>query len=73
MKSINQYINESITSKEDFAIKYINDMTQNDCIKYDNGNIQFVTKDDNGKDLVIAEFTKDNQFREYYKKSKKRK
>jgi hypothetical protein len=73
MKTINQYINESITSKEDFCCKYVNDMTQNDVIKYDNGNIQFVTKDDNGKDLVIAEFTKNNQFREYYKKSKKRK
>lgn len=73
MKSINQFINEAITSKEDFVIKYVNDMTENDIIKYNDGNIQFVTKDDNGKDLVIAEFTKNNQFREYYKKSKKRK
>ena len=73
MKNITTFINEAILSKEDFVLKYINDMTQNDCIKYDNGNIQFVTKDDNGKDLVIAEFTKNNQFREYYKKSKKRK
>ena len=73
MKNIRTFINEAILSKEDFVLKYINDMTQNDCIKYDNGNIQFVTKDDNGKDLVIAEFTKNNQFREYYKKSKKRK
>ena len=73
MKNITTFINEAILSKEDFVLKYINDMTQNDCIKYDNGNIQFITKDDNGKDLVIAEFTKNNQFREYYKKSKKRK
>lgn len=73
MKSINQFINEAITSKEDFVIKYVNDMTENDIIRYNDGNIQFVTKDDNGKDLVIAEFTKNNQFREYYKKSKKRK
>ena len=73
MKTINQYINEAISSKEDFVKKYVNDMTENDIIKYNDGNIQFVSKDNNGNDLVIAEFTKDNQFREYYKKSKKRK
>ena len=74
MKTIKEYINESISSKEDFVLKYINEMTEDgDVIKYNDGNIQFVRKDDNGKDLVIAEFTKDSQFRMYYKLDKKRK
>lgn len=74
MKTIKEYINESVSSKEDFVLRYINEMTENgDIIKYNDGNIQFVRKDNNGKDLVIAEFTKDNQFRMYYQLDKKRK
>lgn len=74
MKSINEYINESITSKEDFVLNYLNDMTENgDLIRFKNGSIEFVRNDNNGKPLVIAEFTQNNQFREYYKKDKKSK
>ncbi len=74
MKSINQFINESILTKEDFVLNYINDMTENgDLIRFNDGSLEFVRNDNNGKPLVIAEFTEDNRFREYYKKSKKSK
>lgn len=76
MKTINQYINESITSKEDFfeiVIPQFND--EGDKIIMKNGNIQFIKLDDNGKDLVISELDKERGYREYYalKKNKKRK
>ena len=70
-ESVKRVLNEHISSKEDFVIKYINDMTENgDAIYYNNGNIQFIKKDDNGNNLVIAEITNNNEYREYYKKNR---
>ena len=59
--------------KEEFVTKIVDELENGFSIQNNDGNIQLMTNSDDGKPIVIAEVTKNGEYRRYYTKSKVKK